>query len=87
MKNADLVAIGEALRQYRKRKKLTQAEVATKTGVFRQNISDIERGVFVGAISTLQKYLRFAGLELSYQALPSDFPQLDDLNRLFEEDG
>ena len=42
MKNADLVAIGEALRQYRKRKKLTQAEVATKTGVFRQNISDIE---------------------------------------------
>lgn len=86
MKNTGLPAIGEALKQYRSGKKLTQAEVAVKTGLFRQNISDIERGVFVGAIATLRRYLRFAGLELSYQTRPSEFPQLDDLNSLFEED-
>ena len=80
-----LIAIGEALKQYRKKKKLTQADVAGKTGIHRQNISDIERGVFVGAISTLQKYLLFAGLELSCQNQPSEYPQLDDLNALFEE--
>jgi transcriptional regulator with XRE-family HTH domain len=86
MNSSGLIAIGEALRQYRKRKKLTQADVAGKIGIHRQNISDIERGVFVGAISTLQKYLLFAGLELSCQGLPSEFPQLEDLNSLFEED-
>ena len=86
MKNAGLPAIGEALKQYRKGRRLTQAEVAVITGLFRQNVSDIERGVFVGAIATLQRYLRFAGFKLSYQTRPSEFPQLDDLNSLFEED-
>ena len=86
MSNKELAAIGLALKTYRKNKGLTQAELAGKTGIHRQNVSDIERGVFVGAISTLQKYLRFAGLELDYREKPSEFPQLDELNELFGED-
>jgi len=83
--NKELAAIGRALRTYRKSKSLTQAEAAGKAGIHRQNISDIERGVFVGAISTLQKYLQFAGLELDYKEKPSEFPQLDELSELFDE--
>jgi len=86
MTSTGLGAIGARLRQYRKAKGLTQASVALKTGIHRQNISDMERGVFVGAIATLQKYLLFAGLELSSQALSSEFPQLGELDQLFEED-
>ena len=86
MSNKELAAIGLALKTYRKNKGLTQAELAGKTGIHRQNVSDIERGVFVGAISTLQKYLRFAGLELDYREKPSEFPQLDELNEVFGED-
>jgi transcriptional regulator with XRE-family HTH domain len=84
--NKELAAIGLALKTYRKNKGLTQAELAGKTGIHRQNVSDIERGVFVGAISTLQKYLQFAGLELDYREKPSEFPQLDELNEVFGED-
>lgn len=86
MSNKELAAIGLALKTYRKNKGLTQAELAGKTGIHRQNVSDIERGVFVGAISTLQKYLQFAGLELDYREKPSEFPQLDELNEVFGED-
>jgi transcriptional regulator with XRE-family HTH domain len=85
MSSSGLTAIGECLKQYRKAKGLTQAEAASKVGIYRQNVSDIERGVFVGSIATLQKYLLFAGLEIACQALPSQFPQLDDLENLFEE--
>ena len=80
-----LAAIGIALKTYRKSKSLTQAETAGKAGIHRQNVSDIERGVFVGAISTLQKYLQLAGLELDYRKRPSEFPQLGELSELFEE--
>ena len=86
MGDKELSAIGTALKTYRKGKSLTQAEAAGKAGIHRQNVSDIERGAFVGAISTLQKYLRLAGLELYYRKTPSEFPQLDELTALFDED-
>lgn len=86
MSNGELKAIGTALKAFRKSKGLTQLDAAGKASIHRQNISDIERGVFIGAISTLQKYLQLAGLELDYRERTSEFPQLDELNELFRED-
>lgn len=86
MASSGLPAIGEQLKQYRKNNGLTQADAASRAGIHRQNISDIERGVFVGSIATLQKYLLLAGLEIACQPLPSEFPQLEELATLFEED-
>lgn len=86
MSSADLQTIGLALKNYRKKSGLTQSAAAERAGISRQNISDIERGVFLGAISTLQKYLRFAGLQLRCQQQSSEFPQLDELQGLFGDD-
>ena len=85
MTSSGLIAIGEHLKHYRKSRGLTQAEAASRAGIHRQNISDIERGVFIGSISTLQKYLLLAGFELTCQPSPSEFPQLDELANLFED--
>ena len=85
MSDEALAAIGSALRIRRKTRGLTQSEVASKAGIHRQIVSNIERGVFVGAIATLQKYLQFSGLELICRETRSEFPQLDELHELFGE--
>jgi transcriptional regulator with XRE-family HTH domain len=86
MKDSGLVDIGLKLKEIRKRRGLTQQQVATKASIFRQDVSKIENGSFVGAISTLNKYLQFAGLQLTSQALPSQFVQLDDLKSVFNDE-
>lgn len=86
MKEAALKNIGQALRKYRKSKHLTQGQAAERTGIARQTISDIERGEFTGSLSTLQRYMLFANLELSFREKSSGFPQLEELANLYGED-
>jgi transcriptional regulator with XRE-family HTH domain len=86
MKDAGLVGIGLKLKEIRKGRGLTQQQVATKASIFRQDVSKIENGSFVGALSTLNKYLLFAGLQLTCQTQPSQFVQLDDLKSTFGDD-
>lgn len=81
-----LLHIGAQLKAFRKRKGLNQSEVASQTGIHRQVISDIERGRFTGALSTLMRYLTFANMELTCTPKPDEFPQLDDLDRLFGDE-
>jgi transcriptional regulator with XRE-family HTH domain len=86
MKDPGLVDIGLKLKEIRKRRGLTQQQVAAKASIHRQYVSKIEAGSFVGALSTLNKYLQFAGLQLTCQTQPSQFVQLDDLKSVFDDE-
>jgi transcriptional regulator with XRE-family HTH domain len=86
MKDSALVDIGLKLKEIRKHRGLTQQQVATKASIFRQDVSKIENGSFIGALSTLNKYLLFAGLQLTCQILPNQFVQLDDLKSVFDDE-
>ncbi len=86
MKDSGLVEIGLKLKEIRKYRGLTQQQVAAKTSIFRQDVSKIENGSFAGALSTLNKYLHFAGLQLTCQERPSQFVQLEDLKSVFDDD-
>jgi transcriptional regulator with XRE-family HTH domain len=86
MNNLGLIDIGLKLKEIRKQRGLTQQQAASKASILRQDVSKIESGSFVGAISTLNKYLQFAGLQLTSQALPSQFVQLDDLKSVFNDE-
>ena len=79
MNDRQLKHIGERLRQSRRAKGLTQAQLGTLTEINRQTVSDIERGKFTGALSTLLRYLRYANLELTTQEPSGRFPNLDEL--------
>jgi DNA-binding XRE family transcriptional regulator len=53
--------IGKRIRELRERRELTQAKVASLTGIEQPNISRIENGVFDVSTSTLGKILRVMG--------------------------
>jgi len=78
--------LGDALRQFRKSKGWYQSDIEGKAGIQRQVVSDIENGKFVGAISTVERYMLLANVELKVITKADDFPQLDDLENLFGEE-
>ncbi len=86
MKHSNMSLIGDALKAKRKALGLTQSSVAEQTAIQRQTISNIERGVFLGAIATLQRYMDFANLQISYIEKPARFPQMHELDALFGDD-
>lgn len=86
MNNPGLIDIGLKLKEIRKQRCLTQQQAASKASILRQDVSKIETGSFVGAISTLNKYLQFAGLQLTCQTQPNQFVQLDDLKSVFDDE-
>jgi len=61
------LGLGNRLRQRRERNGLTQEELAKRTGLTQEMISNLERGKHQPRLDTLEKYAR--GLGLSVQAL------------------
>tara|TARA_R110001592_G_scaffold44230_1_gene142554 strand:- start:4241 stop:4504 length:264 start_codon:yes stop_codon:yes gene_type:complete len=78
--------LGNALKDYRKEKGWKQSDIQAKTDITRQVVSEIENGKFTGAISTVEKYMLLANIELKVVKKGHDFPQLDELSALFGED-
>ena len=61
----DFEKIGKLIREERKRRRLTQEELARKAGVTRQTISKMERGkVPLVTLISFFKVLDFLGFEL-----------------------
>ncbi len=58
--------IGNNLRKLRKKKNLTQSEVAKMTGISLSSYSKYERGYGVRYIRTLFKLARFYGVKITY---------------------
>jgi len=78
--------LGNALKDFRKEKGWKQSDIQVKTDIPRQVVSEIENGKFTGAISTVEKYMMLANIELKVVKKGNDFPQLDELGELFGED-
>lgn len=84
MDNRPLIAIGRDLKSFRKQVskgggKVSQQVVAMRLGCSRQQVSDMERGVYTGGLPLLSRYMNYAGLELSHKPKVNKFPQLDEL--------
>ncbi len=86
MYTKDLLDIGKALSQYRRKMGLTQAEVGRRTSIDRQTISAIENGRFTGSLGILMRYLHFANLSLSATEAKSPYPTLDELADRYGDD-
>ncbi len=70
---------GERLRELRKKRGMTQVELADKSGVPQNHISTIERGAKLPTIGTLIRFA--AALECKVSALVSIFDK-EDLKKL-----
>jgi len=60
------------LQEARRRSGLTQAELANRAGVPQSTVAKIERGRRDPSLSTLERLVRAAGLELRIQLAPRD---------------
>jgi len=63
---ADLTSIGEKIRDLRKAKKLTLAEVANATGLSIGHLSQVERGISAPSVRHLQSIGVALGVKLSW---------------------
>jgi transcriptional regulator with XRE-family HTH domain len=72
------VTSGQLIRQARKRKGLSQAELAFRAGTRQSAISRLERGDISPSVETLESLLRVMGerLELSSQPAERDYDRL-----------
>jgi len=80
------IVLGKELRNVRKENGWTQSDVAAKAGIKRAVVSEIENGKFLGAISTLDRYLTLARVDLKPQRLGFDLPQLESLDNIFKDE-
>lgn len=56
--------IGNKLREYRKKLKLTQEEVAIKAGIDEKHYGKLERGIFLPGIDTFFKLIEILNIPL-----------------------
>lgn len=72
--------IGHALRENRKRKRLTQAQLATLSGVWQETVSKIENGVSSTKVETLLDLLAALDLEITIRERSKGAPaDLEDI--------
>ena len=82
--NPFLEQIGIKLKVERKARQLNQTDAASKTGLSRREISEIENGVFRGSILKVQDYAMLLGFSLMLEMKRR--PTLAELPGLFDED-
>ncbi|WP_373318506.1 helix-turn-helix transcriptional regulator [Alteromonas salexigens] len=78
-------SIGNQLKSERKRRGMSQNEVAITLKTARPRISQIENGRYQGSLQLLERYLILMGLELT--ATPTNSrPTLDELGSVYDDD-
>ena len=73
--------VGNALRNARKAKKLTQAELASRSGIWQRTISTIETSASGATLDTIFDLL--AALDLEIQIVPRSKMKPGDLEDIF----
>ncbi|GAB4195023.1 MAG: hypothetical protein Tsb002_27090 [Wenzhouxiangellaceae bacterium] len=73
--------VGVALRRFRRKKKLTQAELAKQAGVRQGTISQVENGLETVKLTTVMDLLRALDLEMLLQ--PRTKGSLSDIEELY----
>ncbi|WP_396588197.1 helix-turn-helix domain-containing protein [Bermanella sp. R86510] len=79
-----LAIIGDTLSQERKRRKLSQTDIANTLDINRSIISKIENGNHTGSLKPVIKYVDYLKLTLTAQPIQTGLPQVGD-NSMFEE--
>mgnify|MGYP001971186413 CR=1 FL=1 len=69
----------------RKRRKITQNDIASKLKTDRAQISRIENGRYQGSLQLLERYLTLLGLELTASPM-NRRPTLDELDSTYDDD-
>ncbi|MDF7658815.1 helix-turn-helix transcriptional regulator [Erwiniaceae bacterium L1_54_6] len=77
-------AIGATCRERRKARGWTQQVAASRAGIHRTLVSEIENGAYTGSLKALTIYLTAMDLMLTVQT--AGLPQLDELEALFDDD-
>ena len=72
--------IGQAIKQKRDKLEMTQEELALKTKLSRNYISDVECGRYMPSVDTLSNIARYLDLDLNFLIR-------NDGNTSFEEEG
>ena len=78
--------IGKQIKQSRKAKQLTQAQLAESTRINKTTISEIENGRFTGSFDIFERLLDSLDLEFSVIPKAHCLPDWDEIDNLFEED-
>lgn len=78
-------SIGNQLMAERKRRYLSQSDIASKLKVDRSQISRIENGRYQGSLQLLERYLTLMGLELTATPI-NRRPTLDELDSIYDDD-
>lgn len=78
-------SIGNQLMAERKRRKITQNDIASKLKTDRAQISRIENGRYQGSLQLLERYLTLLGLELTASPM-NRRPTLDELDSTYDDD-
>lgn len=74
-------ALGERLSVARRRRRLTQADLARRAGVSKLTIGRIERGASSAEFSSIVRVLWALGLERSLERVASDDPEGERFDR------
>lgn len=77
---------GELITKKRKNNGWTQAYVSDQTGLSRNQIIAMEKGIFTGGIKYLRKYLDLLNLKIAIIEDNEPLPQLDELSSLFVDE-
>ncbi|OFC70094.1 helix-turn-helix transcriptional regulator [Alteromonas confluentis] len=78
-------SIGNQLKTERKRRRMSQDDIASKLKTARPRISQIENGRYQGSLQLLERYLNLMGLELTAISV-NRRPTLDELDSIYDED-
>ncbi|TFH90274.1 helix-turn-helix domain-containing protein [Vibrio ouci] len=77
--------IGKQVKQSRKQKQLTQAELAKITRINKTTISEIENGRFTGSFDIFERLLDSLDLQFSVIPKSHSLPDWDEIETLFSE--
>lgn len=74
-----MIRLGEKIKEQRKRYKISQAELARKTGISRTSLSQLESGTITDiGIRKVMRIFEYLGLELTVRPAGAP-PTLDEL--------
>ena len=65
MEALDKKALGKAIRDERKAKKLTQSQISSATSLSRSYLSDVENGRYAPSVSALSRIAAYLGMDLN----------------------
>ncbi|WP_188793659.1 helix-turn-helix domain-containing protein [Dyella nitratireducens] len=84
MSSAPLTRLGHAIRNMRQHRGLTQQDLASRAGVPRRKVIEVEQGSPRVAIETYAKVAHALGGELS--VAPARRPTLEELREIFTDE-